>query len=407
MTLVEKHDYTKSSKHFKELDNLCFLSKNLYNVTLYHVRQHYFKTKEYLNYNKINKLSNELFPNDYKALPTKVSQQIQKLVDNNFKSFFQHLKVRKQGERINIPKYLHKENGRQIVPYTKQAISFNNRNVPQGYLKLSGTSFLVKTKVNNVQFARIVPKNNIITIEIGYEVQTCKQPDNGRYASIDLGVNNLTTVTSNVFNPFIVNGRPVKSINHYYNKHLAKLSSKQNNKKWTNRMYRITRKRNNKINDYLHKASRYIVNQLVSNNIGTLVIGYNKYWKQDTDLGRVGNQNFVQIPFLNLVNMLKYKCELNGINVIVHEESYTSKCSFKFQDYIPTYNVDGNLFNPSGKRIMRGIFKDKDETLINADVNGSYNIMRKTLLENEVWNENIFSDCIKVCSTPSVYTVKL
>lgn len=406
MILVEKHDYTKLSKHFNELDNLCFLSKNLYNVTLYHVRQHYFQHREYLSYNKINKLSNDLFPDDYTALPRKVSQQVQKIVDNNFKSFFNHLKVRKQGERINIPKYLHKVDGRQVVPFTKQAISYNNKNVPNGYIKLSGVSFLIKTKVNNIQFARIVPKHNLITIEIGYEVKESEYINNNNYASIDLGVNNLATITSNVFKPFIVNGKPVKSINHYYNKKIAQLASRHKNI-WTNKMYQITRKRDNKIKDYMHKASRYIVNHLVDNNINNLVIGYNKGWKQDTNTGKRNNQNFVQIPFLTFVQMLEYKCKLVGINVIIHEESYTSQSSFLHQDYIPTYGKDDKINKFSGKRIYRGLYRNQDKTSINADVNGSLNILRKTLIEQEVWNEKLFSDCIKVCSTPSVYTVKL
>ena len=166
MILVEQHQYTKRSKHFDELDTLCFLSKNLYNVSLYTVRHHYFKTGKYMSYSELNAVSNELFPNDYQALPRKVSQQVQKLVDQNFKSFFNHLKVRQSGETIRIPNYLDKEKGRQVLIYTKQAISYNNRNVPNGYVKLSGVSFLVKTKVQNITFARIVPNKNYITIEI-------------------------------------------------------------------------------------------------------------------------------------------------------------------------------------------------------------------------------------------------
>jgi putative transposase len=405
MILVERHQYLKSSKHFNELDHLCFLAKNLYNVSLYYVRKHFFNTKEYLNYSQLNKMSNELFANDYQALPRKVSQQIQKLVDFNFKSFFNHLKVRKPFEHINIPNYLDKVNGRQVLIYTKQSISFNNRNVPQDYIKLSGVSFLIKTKVQNIQFARIVPNRNYITIEIGYKKAEKASVQNNNYASIDIGVNNLATVTSNVFKPIIINGKPLKSINQFYNKRIANLSYINKNK-WSNKMYSITRKRNNKINDYMHKSSTYIVNHLVSNNVGTLVIGHNKNWKQDTNMRKDDKQTFIQIPFNKFIQMLEYKCQLKGIQVVKQEESYTSKCNFLQQDYIPTFNVDDNLFKPTGKRIKRGLYKSNCGKVINADVNGSYNILRKYLTKQVAWNENIFSNCVEVCSTPTVFTVK-
>ena len=410
MLLVERHQYSQSSKHFKELDNLCFLSKNLYNVTLYQVRQHYFETNKIIKYEDLNKLSNEIFPSDYQALPAKVSQQTQKLVFSNFKSFFKLLQKKKKGEYdgpISIPKYLHKTKGRQILTFTKQAISFNNRNVPQGYVKLSNVSFLIKTKVKDIQFVRIVPCTNCITIEIGYEqeVPTITEKVSDIYASIDIGVNNLATVTSNVFNPFIINGKPLKSINQYYNKIISHLSSKNKNR-WSNRMYSITRKRNNKIEDYMHKSSTYIVNHLVSNNVGTLIIGHNKNWKQDTNMRKDDKQTFIQIPFNKFIQMLEYKCQLKGIQVVRQEESYTSKCNFLQQDYIPTFGIDDNLFNPTGKRIKRGLYKSNCGKVINADVNGSLNILRKYLTKQVAWNENIFSNCVEVCSMPTVYTVK-
>ena len=385
MILVEQHQYSKFSKHYKELDNLCFLAKNLYNVSLYHIRQHYFDTGEYLNYSDLNKLSNDLFPEDYQALPRKVSQQVQKLLDSNFKSFFEHLKVRKSGERIRIPKYLDKIDGRQVLTYTKQALSYNKRNIPSGYVKLSGLSFMIKTKVENIQFARIVPNKQYITIEIGYEKQENNCVSNDRYASIDIGVNNLATITSNVFQPIIINGKPVKSINQYYNKTIARLSSNNKNK-WTNRMFSIARKRNNKISDYMHKSTSFIVNHLVENSVDTLVIGHNNCWKQDTKMRKDATQNFVQIPFNRFIHMLEYKCKLFGINVIIQEESYTSKCSFLDQDYIPEFGVNDNLFNPSGKRVKRGLYRSGSGTYINADVNGSYNILRKYLIKQEAWN---------------------
>lgn len=197
----------------------------------------------------------------------------------------------------------------------------------------------------------------------------------------------------------------MKSINKHYNELLAKTKTKlekTNKQKTSKKLKAYCRIRNNKINDYFHKASRFIVNHLVSTDVNTLIIGYNEGWKQDTKMCKDNKQNFVYIPFLKFIDMLQYKCNLAGIKVILHEESYTSKTSFLDKDYIPTYGVNDHNFNPSGKRIKRGLFKNKDKTIINADVNGSYNIMRKTLIDNAAWNESIFSDCVEVCSTPIV-----
>ncbi len=410
MTLVEKHDIHKKSKYYNILDVFCFKAKNLYNATLYAVRQYYFENKKYLSYNNVNKQFIKDHNPDYYALPTKVSQQVQRLVDKNFKSFFNHLKKKKANETVHIPKYLHKEKGRQIVEFSKQAISFDNKNIPKGHLKLSGINMLIKTKVSNVEFARIVPKGNKITIEIGYivEEQALKESDN--YASIDLGIDNLATITFTNRKALIINGKPIKSINQYYNKKLAKLTSKQvlnnKNKHTTKRICSLTNKRNNKITDYLHKSTCYIVNQLVSNNISILVIGYNKDWKQGTDIGKKNNQKFVQIPFLTFINQLIYKCGIAGIKVELQEESYTSKASFIDKDEIPVYNSDNTQTHKfSGKRIKRGLYKTSEGKLLNADVNGSYNILRKFL--KVVRNTDICDlvDLIEVCSTPSVFTV--
>ena len=411
MQLVEKHIVNNGNRQYKELDKLCFLSKNLYNSTLYAVRQFFFQTGKYLNYNAVNKQFTQEQQVDYCALPRKVSKMTQQLVDTNFKSFFALLAKKKAGkydEPINIPKYLDKQTGRQVVMYPEQALSFRQK----GFVKLSQTNIYIKTNKEHINFVRVVPKNGYIVLEVGYKVSDLEpQENNNNYASIDLGINNLATITSNVTKPIIINGKPIKSINQFYNKKVAKLKSdldKRNSKSSSsNRINTLGRIRNNKINDYFHKSSHYIVNHLVSNNINTLIIGYNKEWKQDTNIGKVNNQTFVEIPFLKFVQTLIYKCKLRGISVIQQEESYTSKCSFVNQDFIPTFGEDDNLYNPSGKRIRRGLYVNSNVTIpnlsqINADVNGSYNILRKFLTKKEVWNENIFSNCIEVCSTPVI-----
>lgn len=251
-----------------------------------------------------------------------------------------------------------------------------------GKIHLSQTEIYINTKLKNfdiINEVRIIPRNNHYIIEVVYEKQELElKIDNNRYLSIDLGLNNLATCCSNIngFKPFIINGKPLKSINQFYNKELSFYKSKlekENKIKKSKRISRLTNKRNNKVNDYLHKSSRILVNQLVSNNINTLVIGNNKEWKQDINIGKRNNQNFVQIPHGRFIDMLEYKCKLLGINVILQEESYTSKCSFldsekicKHEEYL-------------GRRIKRGLFRSGNGVLINADVNGSYNIMRKAI----------------------------
>lgn len=207
-----------------------------------------------------------------------------------------------------------------------------------------------------------------------------------RYASIDLWVNNLVTLASNCFNPLIVNWKPLKSINQYYNKATSKLrrTSYSRKKLWI--------RRKNKINDYLHKTSRYLVNHLVSNEIDTLVIWYNKGWKQETKLWKVNNQNFVYIPFQRLIEMLSYKCRLVWIKIEIQEESYTSKCSFLDNESIEKHET--YLW----KRIKRWLYQSSYWKLINADVNWALNILRKYVAS--IWENLIFSDDVEVCSIP-------
>lgn len=398
MILAERHIIKKDNTLFKEMDNLCFLSKNLYNAGLYIIRQHFFKTEKMLNYSQLQTLMVNEDNIDFRALPAKVSQQTLKVLEKNFKSFFEALKSyskdpSKFKSRPRPPKYLEK-NGRFSVFYTEQAIykSF----LKQGTVRLSKTEVMFKPKNLNIRQIRLTHRDSYIVIELLYEQPDIDlKPDNGRYCSIDLGLNNLVTIGSNVLKPIIISGKPLKSINHFYNKHLAKLKSNvelKHNVKTNKRIKRLHSKRYNKVQDYLHKASRLIVNHLVSNNINTLVIGKNKNWKQDINIGVKNNQNFVQIPHTRFIQMISYKCRLKGINVILKEESYTSKCSFMDSEPIKKHS------EYRGKRIKRGLFKTATNKLINADLNGSLNILRKVIGE--------FQYPIKVCSTQLVLTIK-
>ena len=201
--------------------------------------------------------------------------------------------------------------------------------------------------------------------------------DNGNYLGIDIGLDNLASCVSNTGSCFIINGRPLKSINQYYNKRLSYLKSKLKDNKHTSKQIRsLTNKRNNKIKDYLHKASRILVNHVVSNGINTIIIGHNKYWKQEINIGKRNNQNFVSIPFNMFISMVSYKATLEGINVKIVEESYTSKCSFLDNEQICKHE------SYKGRRIKRGLFKTSFGKIINADINGAFNIIRKSEKES-------------------------
>jgi transposase, IS605 orfB family len=392
MYLTERHII----KNNKELDELCFKVKNLYNKALYFVRQHYFETKGYLDWIKVDRLMVDSKDGDYYSLPTKVSKQTLRLLDRNFKSFFALLKMKQSGnynKEVRIPKYLDKE-GRTIAIFNKEAIS--RKYLKKGVIKLSSLSIEIPTKVteSNIVEVRILPRNNHQVVEVVYKVPDVEPKiDNGRYASIDLGLNNLATVGSNVVKPFIINGRPLKSINQYWNKEKSRLQSLlKGDRQTSKRIKSITNKRNNKVKDYLHKSSRILVNFLVSNDISTLVIGYNEEWKQNINIGNKNNQSFVNIPFYTFINQLEYKCKLEGINFIITEESYTSKCSFLDNETI------GKQKNYLGKRIKRGLFRSAKNKIINADLNGSLNILRKVVGE--------FQYPIEACSTPLRITLK-
>lgn len=385
MQLVEKHNIKKGSQYYEILDHTCFLSKNLYNATLYQIRQEFINNGKFINYYTLQKKFQDEKQPDYCALPSKVSQQVMKSVNQAFKSFFNANKsYKKDKSKFNgkpkITKYKDKKNGRYMLKYTYQAISktiLEN----EGLIKLSGLEVYIKTnlKYNDICEVRVIPKINSYMVEVVYNKKEIPEKgDNGLYAAIDLGVDNFATMVSNKegFNPIILDGRKAKSYNRLYNKELSKKKSileKRNKKKTSKSIKKLTEKRNNRLNDFIHKASRHIVNQLVSNSINTLIVGHNKEWKQDINIGRVNNQNFIELPHSEFIKKLIYKCKLVGIKLIEQEESYTSKCSFLDNEEVCKHD------EYAGKRIKRGLFKSNNGTLINADVNGAYNILRKCM----------------------------
>jgi putative transposase len=340
MQLAERHIIKSTENRFVEIDGLAFQSKNLYNAANYVIRQSFVYGWGYLNYNEINRLMKS--HQTYKDLPAKVSQQILMLLDKNWKSFFAAVKAYKLEPtrftgRPKLPKYKDKVKGRNILVYTIGAIS--SKQLKKGIIKLSGTNISIKTKVKPEQLCqvRVVPKCDSYVIEVIYDQPestiTIDENQKESVASIDLGLNNLVALTSNQpgFVPLLINGRPLKSINQFYNKRKANLQSQlKGNRQTSPRIQRLTRCRHQKVDNYLHASSRQIVNLLASQKIGTLVIGKNVQWKNEINLGKRTNQNFVSIPHARLIEMLKYKAELVGIKVIEQEESYTSQSSVRF-----------------------------------------------------------------------------
>ena len=404
MILCERHIIKKSHPFYNECDHLTFLSKNLYNSTLYYQRDSFFN-KDFKNYYDINRIFTHGNHKDYRALPTKVSKQVQMLVDKSFKSYFALVKKKQSNDysrSVKIPRYLDNVSGRCVVPYPKDALGLKNN----GFVKLSKTDIVIKTKVSkeNIQAARIVPKGNHFVIEILYKVmcKPLKSKTPKRVAFVDTGLNNLMTITSNCFNPMIYNGKPLKAINQLSNKNIAKLKSKLSEQglRTSSLLKSIYNKRSRRLTDLLHKITTQLVNQLDSYNIDTVIFGHNIGQKQDINLGKVTNQNFVQIPFTQVMKLLKYKCELRGIRFISNEESYTSKCSFLDEENICKHS------SYLGKRVKRGLFETSNGKLINADVNGSLNIGRKYLTKVNMYTKQLHEDLIKFMINPRVVTIR-
>ena len=317
---------------------------------------------------------------DYRALPVVNAQQTCIQSCNDFISFFEKLK---NGDKTaRIPKYKDKVKGRNKLSYPKNGIS--TKELRNGYIKLTGinTKFKIPDDIDykDIQRVDVVKKSSHIEVIIMYKVPKVELKEkNNRYMGADLGLNNLITVASNVkgISPIIFDGRPVKAINQFYNKYVSELQSKLTKKgkeKYTsNKIYSITRNRYNKITDYFHKISTYLINQAVSNGITAIFIGLNKEWKQEIKLGKKNNQKFVEMPFNILIDMITYKAKDKGIDVITTEESYTSKCSFFDNEEMCHHDMY------QGKRIKRGLFRTSDRKTINSDVNGALNIIRKVI----------------------------
>lgn len=378
MNLTETHQIRPNHKLYSICDELCFKSKNLYNAALFEFRQSYFdKEEDTLTWQNINRIFNQSNQFDYRELPSKVSNTVLKKLGNNISSFWRLVKKPDYNKKVRLPKYLHKTDGRFIVEFNKQ--TFSNKRDEDNNLIIckSSLNLTIPTKVDNPQQIRIIPKTGCYVIEVIYEIKENKAKQNQRVAAIDLGLNNLATVVTNDGdNPILISGKKIKSINQYYNKITSKKKALLPYNVFTSKsLDRLWLKRNNKISYEIHKITKFLANYFDERDVSKVIIGNNSSWKNEINLGKRNNQNFVNIPYTKFINQLTYKCQLLGITVITREESYTSKASFLDYDEIPNYK-DETTHKFSGKRIKRGLYRSTTRK-INADVNGAYNIMVK------------------------------
>lgn len=388
---VEKHIIKRNHPDWKICDKLCFSSKNLYNKVNFIIRSAFLgkteniedfkdliKNDRFVGGYELIKRMTELNDHDYRSLKPQSSQQVILQLGTIWKSYFKSLKSYKSNTsrfsgRPKMPSYKHKEKGRYIVTFTNQNISIKNRKI-----FFSRKDCFKKIRTNKIDFQqiKIVPKldgSYHLCIIYNKEIENVK--GRGYSFGVDLGLNNLMAITSDKvdFRPLLINGRPLKSYNWFWNKNKARLQSELKEKFLSKRITKLTFDRNNKVNDYLHKASRLLINKALENKVTSIVIGYNQGWKNEINIGKKNNQNFVNIPYEKLIDFIHYKAEENGIRVIMVKEEYTSKCSSLDKEEIRKHETY------IGNRVKRGLFKTSNRLEINADVNDSLNILRKVI----------------------------
>ena len=383
MTIVTRTEQIqfKSDK----ISGLAHASKNLFNAANYIMRQRFFENDKLYKettrrgkgiwYKQLCSMMKD--SKEYKALPAQTAQQVLRELDKNWKSFYMSIKSFAKAPdkflgRPKPPKYKNKD-GEHILVFTNQQCKIKN-----GFLKFpKAVNLKFKTRLSNVDLRviRIIPNAVGYTCEIVYNKNvTENKAHSEKVIGIDLGVRNIVTIANNFGSkPIVVKGNTANSMIQFYNKEKARIQSVYDltGIKYGNKLRKLNFKRNNKVKDYFHKLSREIVNYAQNLSVNTIIIGKNENWKQEVNMGKKGNQKFVQLPLAKLIEMVQYKAQEIGIKVVLQEESYTSKCSFL--DLEPIEHHDTYI----GERIKRGIFRSGDGILINADVNGSLQIIKK------------------------------
>lgn len=359
-------------------------------------------TNKFLDKDYLDCFFREIKQSDYLSLPSQTNQKTLDVLYRDWTSFFNGIKeYYKNPSKFNgkpkLPKYA-KKDGRKIVIHTNQSCKIKQNKDGVNYVTFPKTNLILELgnaplKSNKLKEVRIIPNSNYYTIELVLSVpksvvRVTKETSN-RIIGIDLGVDNFATISNNIgISPIIIKGKELKTKNQFYNKQrayyysLLRMGKNSNQGKFTSkRLNNIDTNRYAYIKDFFHKKSKNIVNYCVLNNIDTIVIGKNKGWKTNVEMRKKDKQNFINIPYNLFISILTYKANEKGILLIEQEESYTSKASFLDNDEIPTYGEEETKYKFSGRRISRGLYKTRKGIIINADVNGSLNIIRKSFKE--------------------------
>ncbi|QOV21603.1 RNA-guided endonuclease InsQ/TnpB family protein [Anabaenopsis elenkinii] len=394
------------------LEFICSESHKLTNCGIYYARQLYFKTRKLIGKYDLEKQYKT--NKHYQVLYSQAAQQILRSVAESFKSFKELDKKYSKGElhfKPKLPKY-RKGVGYSLVTYPKQALKLvgDHIKIPLGstvkrWFKLD--SFLLPMP-SNLKFAdikelRILPRNRCFYAEFVYEQKSSPKINfNPQYAlAIDPGINNWLSCVSNVGTSFIVDGRKIKSLNQWYNKRVSTLKEGKPQGYWDEQLAHITEKRNRQVRDAVNKAARLVVDYCIKYKIGTVVFGWNQGQKQEAKLGKT-TQSFVQIPTAKLKERVKQLCEYYSIKFVETEESYTSKASFLDGDFLPIFGAKPEGWIPSGKRVKRGMYRTGAGKLINADLNGAANILRKVETQLDL---NLVKVCRRVLTLATRYRI--
>lgn len=389
MQLTERHLIKPNHKLYQTLDDLTFKAKNLYNHGLYLYRQSYFEYKKdseksVLSWIDIDRNLRQQNHEDIRALPSKVANAVLKNLGEAISAYWKLVHLKRNGDLNQTPKlphYLHKTNGRYPLSFNYQTFGKTRGLNHELILCPKGLCITIPTKVDNPKQVRIVPNHHNFIIEVIYDVEEPVSNTTSKYAGIDLGVDNFATITFSTKNqPLIIKGHELKSINQGYNRLIAKAQSLlPESQKTSKSIHRLWSRRSWILNSKIHQITAFLATLFDEMQIETVFVGKNKNWKQELPFGKVVKQRFAYLPYETFIEQLRYKCQLRGISVVSQEESYTSKASFLDDDEIPVY---GDVENPrfSGRRIKRGLYRSGNGRIINADVNGSYNIMKKGLI---------------------------
>lgn len=385
-----QQDLIKPDNELKAiLEYLCSESNKLHNCAVYYARQIWFKTKRFVTgFDLVKEVGSN---RHFAALPSEAAVQTCLSVGESIKSFSELLKKAKKGELDQKPKFPnYRKPGYQLVAFPKRSLKLIGCKIrfPLGLqvkawfgLKEFFLPMPSNLDFNALREVRILPRNGVFYAEFVYPTETIQANiDPLRCLGIDHGLNNWLTGVSNVGTSFIVDGKHLKSLNQWYNKSVTRLMDGKTNGFWSNRLANLTEKRNRQMRDAVNKVARRVVNHCLENRIGTLVFGWNKGQKDGSNMGKKNNQKFVQIPTARLKNRIQQLCDFYGIRFVETEESYTSKASFLDADLIPVYGEKPAGWNPTGKRVKRGLYRASNGFTVNADCNGASNILRKVAM---------------------------